>query len=158
LLPLREAVVLFESRFRAVAFRIGSAIAALADSKKDIVLFSLSIGGLMAGFEFAVHEVVIAAQLSELTHATVDAGVIGCGSALFTIAWLTALRGRRRKVREDIHKIGELNHEVRNALEVIVGSQYGADSDRARLVLQSVDRIDVTLRELFPLPPPRRNH
>jgi hypothetical protein len=142
----------FESRFREVAFRVGSGIAALADSKRHIALFSLAIGACLAGLEIIVHEIVMTNQMSELTHATVDAVFVGGGSALFTVAWLSALRERRRRVREDMHKIGELNHEVRNALEIIVASQYGLDSERARVVLQSVDRIDRTLKELFPAP------
>jgi hypothetical protein len=121
------------------------------------MLFSLAVGGILAGFEFIVHQLVWSAQLPRITHAIVDAAFMGCGSALFTFAWLSALRARRRKVREDIQKIVELNHQVRNALEVIVGSQYAPDSERARLVLQSVDRIDLTLGELFPSPvPPER--
>ena len=78
------------------------------------------------------------------------------GAVVAGLAVVVALYAweRRQQTARQLQMISELNHHIRNALEVIVGSQYAPDSERARLVLQSVDRIDQTLDELFPSPSP----
>jgi hypothetical protein len=48
-------------------------------------------------------------------------------------------------------RIAELNHSVRNSLEVIVLAHYSeADLEHKGIVLECTDRIDQKLRELFP--------
>ena len=47
--------------------------------------------------------------------------------------------------------VAELNHQVRNALEVIAASTSRiADKKTVTTILEGVTRIDVTLRSLFP--------
>ena len=48
--------------------------------------------------------------------------------------------------------IAELNHQVRNALQVIVYGEYSPDKHSHRsAVLAGVEKIHDALRELFPL-------
>ena len=46
--------------------------------------------------------------------------------------------------------VAELNHHVRNALQVIRESHYLPEDRQAQAVMESVDRIDRTLKHLFP--------
>jgi len=62
---------------------------------------------------------------------------------------------RREMVRERMHTIAELNHHIRNALQVIKfwGAQHQncqLDDMQLQLMKDSVDRIEWALRELLP--------
>lgn len=62
---------------------------------------------------------------------------------------------RRDMVRERMHTIAELNHHIRNALQVIKfwGAQHQnciIDEAQLKLMKDSVDRIEWALRELLP--------
>jgi hypothetical protein len=57
---------------------------------------------------------------------------------------------RRRYMQQEVDKIAALNHEVRNSLQVILGAEM-MHSNPAEEVIESVKRIERTVRELFPL-------
>lgn len=63
-------------------------------------------------------------------------------------------RARRELVRERMKTIAELNHHIRNALQVIklCGAQpaSGIDAKPLQLIKESVDRIEWALREVLP--------
>jgi len=60
----------------------------------------------------------------------------------------------RELVRERMQTIAELNHHIRNALQVIkfLGGQQrtGLDAMQLQLINDSVDRIEWALREVLP--------
>jgi uncharacterized membrane protein len=51
---------------------------------------------------------------------------------------------------QEMHTVAELNHHVRNALQVIRDSHLLPEDKQAQAVIESVERIDNTLRRLFP--------
>ncbi len=62
-------------------------------------------------------------------------------------------RNRRELMRERMQTVAELNHHIRNALQVIKywgGRQPGLDSMQLQLINESVDRIEWALREVLP--------
>jgi hypothetical protein len=64
-------------------------------------------------------------------------------------------KNRRELMRERMHTIAELNHHIRNALQVIKfwGAQHQnctLDEMQIRLMKDSVDRIEWALREVLP--------
>lgn len=72
---------------------------------------------------------------------------------------------RHEMVRERMHTIAELNHHIRNALQVIKfwGAQHQncqLDDTQLQLMKDSVDRIEWALRELLPSYPgaPEETH
>ncbi len=67
----------------------------------------------------------------------------------------TAERNRREFLRERMQTIAELNHHIRNALQVIKfwGAQHqncALDEMQIHLMRDSVDRIEWALREVLP--------
>jgi hypothetical protein len=61
-------------------------------------------------------------------------------------------RMRREIVRARMHTVAELNHHIRNALQVIKfwgGSQSNVDSMQLQLINDAVDRIEWALREVL---------
>ncbi len=63
-------------------------------------------------------------------------------------------KAQRELVRERVKTIAELNHHIRNALQVIklCGAQPGSgiDAKPLQLIKESVDRIEWALREVLP--------
>ena len=60
-------------------------------------------------------------------------------------------RDRRRRLRQRLEVIAEMNHHVRNALQVISLSTYSsADQKQLAAIKESVNRIQWALREVLP--------
>lgn len=108
------------------------------------------VGVLIGVLEFFTHSIV--ARFPGAT--TLDAIVDGIVIAVFTMGILgvvlAAGRSMRNRVAEEVYVIAELNHHVRNALQVIRDSHLLPTEQQTDAVIASVDRIDRTLRHLFP--------
>ncbi len=77
-----------------------------------------------------------------------DAGVTAAVIAVLVSLILTV---SRRAYRQRESNTAEVNHQVRNALQLIVNAESSAEgTNRRGLVMESVARIDRTLRKLFP--------
>ena len=102
--------------------------------------------------QFALHVLLTKLGVSELVDAAIDAKLIGAFIGLVFWLLLVGVRERQRRVREDLERLAELNHEIRNALQVIGYAQFDVDVnvERRAMVLDSVNRIDVVLKRLFP--------
>jgi hypothetical protein len=82
-----------------------------------------------------------------------DAIIAGALTAALVWALLIAERVRRRQEEEQIRVVADLNHHLRNALEIIFGSEYLRESEKATAILESVKRIDTALQVLLAQPP-----
>jgi len=81
----------------------------------------------------------------------IQAAVAGTIGTLLVGAVLALVLYRRAILRRQLLVVAELNHQVRNALEIIAGSTSRiADKKTVVTILDAVMRIDVTLRSLFP--------
>ncbi len=81
----------------------------------------------------------------------VEAAVAGTIGALLVGAVLAAIWYRHLILRRRIHEVAELNHEVRNSLEIIASSTSRiAEKQTVVIILDAVMSIDHTLRSLFP--------
>jgi hypothetical protein len=112
-----------------------------------VFLFGLSAGLL----EFVIHTAIVQAGVSLREQAMISAVVVGCAAACALLLLLLAARERRRKLLDDLRKIAQLNHHVRNALQTIIYSEYLPSSEeKRRVILEGADRIGRILQELFP--------
>jgi hypothetical protein len=57
---------------------------------------------------------------------------------------------RRERLRQRVAAIADMNHHVRNALQVISLSFHGKSQDEISAIRESVNRIQWALRELLP--------
>ena len=101
--------------------------------------------------EFIVHKLVGSLRLPTDAVAVLNAGVLGVSFGLAVWLLLVGNCERRTRVREDLERIAELNHEVRNALQVIAHSHFDADSAHREMVMDSVARINAVLKRVFPV-------
>jgi len=85
----------------------------------------------------------------------IEAAVAGTIGMLLVGALLALVLYRREILRRQLMVVAELNHQVRNALEIIASSTSRiADKKTVVTILDAVMRIDVTLRSLFPAASP----
>lgn len=60
-------------------------------------------------------------------------------------------RERRRAVRQRLETIGDMNHHIRNALEIIsLSAHTSTDQQHVKEIRDSVDRITWALKEILP--------
>jgi two-component sensor histidine kinase len=130
--------------------RLGFFIGHISDSvqlRKAAALLSVPCFALI---EFGMYLGLSELGTPQALHAATDATVNGLLFGLFMWLGLTGVGERRRHVREELARIRELNHVIRNALQIIADSQFDADARRKAMVLESVGRIDMVLNRVFP--------
>jgi arginine exporter protein ArgO len=101
--------------------------------------------------DFFVAWMVDATRLPLAAHGTVDGIIVG-GGAAFT-AWfaLEAADRERQRITKGLEQEAQLNHDIRNALEVITQAGYLiSDLDLKGVVRDSVTKIDSILKERKP--------
>jgi hypothetical protein len=112
----------------------------------------VAIGTVLFGlFGFAADAAMTRFKISDDIHAGMVGAIVGLGAGLSFWILLAGLRERRIRLADEIHRLAELNHTVRNSLHQIVLAHYLADEEHKRLVLESTARIDEKLKELFPV-------
>lgn len=119
-------------------------------SRHHLWLGVASVAILFGFFEFAVSRWFIGVNISPNLHATLQAAIVGLGAGVALWLVLLGMIDRRRILSDELRRVAELNHIVRNSLEVIVLAHHSADCDHKIMVLECTDRIDKTLKELFP--------
>jgi hypothetical protein len=129
---------------------LSSAIGRLADCSIASAITIGTLGIFSGGTAYLTNSLLMRAGASGVKYAVIDAAVIGGVAALIGSLVLIGVRERRQRDIEHLRAVAELNHHVRNALQVIVDDYYLSRDHHTEAVLESVDRIDRTLRSLFP--------
>jgi hypothetical protein len=146
------------SALKRLEYTLGTRIATLCDSRLGFICSVLFAAALAGCTEFLVHEALTSISAPEIIHAALDATLMGLATAVVISLLLLAVRERHRRMLQEVQRVAELNHTVRNALQVIVHSQYLPQTEQdADAILQSVQRIDESLRDLFPSMPNQPN-
>ena len=130
---------------------LGESIGRIADKKSWSLIFSLGITALFGLFEFSVDLFLETGGVSQDTRAAVQACIVGIGTGIVSYLLLAARRERRNMVRAELSRVAELNHHLRNSLQIIVGAHYiTQDEEHARMMLKTVQAMDQVLKRLFP--------
>jgi hypothetical protein len=103
---------------------------------------------LIAKFSFSL--IADDMKLPPLLDDLIDSIITAMLASWISYVFLHTARSRRQEVLVQIRKIAELNHHVRNCLQVILGAEALRQAP-AKEVLESVHRIDTTLKRLYPV-------
>jgi hypothetical protein len=118
-------------------------------SSAQITLISAFAGFLVFGTAAMWEWIASREGWSLLTMALVSDIVAGTLSGIFVFAVLRNTRERRLAMLRRLKAIREINHEIRNALELIQLSAYSTHHQQAiATISNAVDRIQWTLREI----------
>lgn len=123
---------------------------AAADSRKRVALamfLTTAVFGLLDFLadllgQYIAHPMAIAA---------VRASIVGTAAGALMWIGLIAARQRRQYITAEMNRIAELNHRIRNSLQVIVDAEHFARDPLRGMVLESVDKIDKTLQDVLPI-------
>jgi hypothetical protein len=133
-----------------VLVRLAAFIGRISDSPTAtlaaVVLFTIAFGLLDYLADLTMQQL----RVPEEFHAATQAAVVGVGTGLAALLYLRALGERRKAIRDELRRVIELNHNVRNALQAIAYAHQTDAKERHEMIVDSVDRIARTLRELFP--------
>lgn len=131
--------------------RLSLLIGQLSDSNLKIGL-SVAGGTVLFGcFGYAVDSSMSSLRIAEDVHAGLVGAVVGLGAGLGFWLILIGIRERRQQLADEIRRVAELNHTVRNSLNVIVLEHFKGEDSHKQVVLENTARIDEKLRELFPV-------
>jgi len=130
---------------------LGESIGRISDRKSWSLLFSLGITAFVGLFAFSVELSLEAGGVSHDIRAAVQASIVGTGTGVVSYLLLAARRERRNMVRAELSRVAELNHHLRNSLQIIVGAHYIVqDEEHAQMMLRTVQAMDQVLKRLFP--------
>jgi hypothetical protein len=131
--------------------RFSILIGQLSDSNRRIGL-SVALGTVLFGiFGYSVDSAMTGLRIPAEIHAGMVGAVVGLGAGLAFFLLMAGLRERRMLLADEIRRLAELNHTVRNSLNLIALAHYSADYAHKKLILENTARIAEKLRELFPV-------
>lgn len=109
---------------------------------------------IVAALGFVLDHVLIKEGLPRFEMLIISNGLTGLFAGGLFYQMVREAKAGRELVRERMNTIAELNHHIRNALQVIkfLGGQQrsGLDAMQLQLINDSVDRIEWALREVLP--------
>lgn len=115
-----------------------------------VVLAVLAAMAIIALCKFAVICLLLYAGASVDEMRLQDSLSTGLLGGLAVWVALSVARFRREQIQEQVRTIGDLNHHLRNALSVILNSQFLPAHEQKDAILASVDRIDRALQQIVP--------
>lgn len=131
--------------------RLGTFLVEVSDTRRGRILLVLAIAAIASTIEYLLHIAIVTFVPHEGFGRLLDSLSIGIVIAIITIIEIKAVQQRRTKVMEDMRVVSELNHHVRNALQVIsYAARVPETKQQVTIIDESVARIDSTLKELFP--------
>jgi two-component sensor histidine kinase len=131
---------------------LGSLIGQVSDRKRYIALTAISATILVGLFDYIIDSEMSAHGLDIDFHAGLQGAIVGLGAGALLLVVLLGTRTRRQLVTEELRRLAELNHTVRNSLEVIIMAHHFQSEDaHNKIVLECTRKIDEKLKQLFPV-------
>src|ERR1700694_2791392 len=104
--------------------RVTRAVAFILRNRFGMWLMVLAATLLFGLFQFAVSRWLIEIHIPSNLHCVVQATIVGLGAGFALWLTLHGIIDRRRMAEDELCRVAELNHTLRNALEVIVLAHY----------------------------------
>ena len=115
---------------------------------------SIAVVTVVSALGFVLDRVLVKEGLPRLDMLILSNSVTGAFAGLLFYQMVREEKAARELIRARMNTIAELNHHIRNALQVIkfLGAQQkpGLDPMQLQLINDSVDRIEWALREVLP--------
>jgi gas vesicle protein len=133
-------------------------IGRVSDRRSHIAWFSLGVFAVFFFINATIDRATIG--IDPKMHVFIQGFLVGLAAAFVSVLLLSARRERRRILREEIERVVELNHRIRNSLQVITDAHFNETDDaRKRMISEMVQSMDQTMKQLFPtLGLERRHH
>lgn len=127
----------------------GKLLLRLSSTMRGRIIFGIVMGVATGLVSFALHAIGMS-NLYGHGGLIVSAG-ISIFVAVVSYMQLDAVRLRRDLVIQQVRSAAELNHHVRNALQVIhYAAHLGTDDTNLGMIEENIQRIDEALRDIYP--------
>lgn len=117
---------------------------------RDLLILAVVVvvvGAIGLGFD----ELLVKEGVRRLDIMALSNGLTGIAAGLLYFQITRVERERRAATQERLRTIAEMNHHIRNALQVISYASTAADNEQSvELISRSVERIEWALREVLP--------
>ena len=131
--------------------RLAQFVGRVSDRNLTTFLFAAVVMVAFGLFDYFADLAMLTVGVRPELHAAAHAAFVGLVTGFTAVIFLLARRQRRHIVIDELQRVAELNHRLRNALQVIVHAQHSrADEMEKRVTLEAVDAMDETLKQLFP--------
>ncbi|HUO61319.1 MAG TPA: hypothetical protein VMU24_11670 [Candidatus Acidoferrales bacterium] len=131
--------------------RLEEFVARTTDRRSTILLGSAFMMLVFGFFEYFADRLTLDLGINAELHASALAAFVGVGAGAGTFVFLVARREQRRIVQDELRRLAELNHRLRNSLQIIADAHYaGPDDTHRKMMMQAVASMDECLKQLFP--------
>jgi hypothetical protein len=132
--------------------RIGEFLGRISDRTTTIILTAVCVTIAFGCLVFFGHLALTESAIDPALHASILAIFVGTGAGFATFVMLLARREQRRMVQDELRRLAELNHRVRNSLQIIADAHYTAPHDvHRKMIMEAVTSMDDCLKQLFPV-------
>jgi len=125
---------------------------------RDVLIFLLIVlvvGAIGVGFD----QLLVREGVHRLDIIALSNGLTGIVAGLLYFAITRIERERRATTQERLRTIADMNHHIRNALQIIAYANLTSDKEKSvELIRSSVERIEWALREVLPGHVPQQVH
>ncbi|HKW74954.1 MAG TPA: hypothetical protein VJN64_05460 [Terriglobales bacterium] len=101
-------------------------------------------------FKYVLAGLMLRSGASPTEMRSQDAILTGLFCAIIVSIALGAERFRREQFRERVKVVSDLNHHLRNALEIIIHGHLLPQNSQTKAIVESVKRIDQALQTIVP--------
>ncbi len=130
---------------------VGNFIGRLSDSRRHIAITALVFIIFFGFVDYLVDYAMIVAGVDDKLHSALQATIVGVIAGITVYLLLRARGERRRVINDEIDRVVELNHSLRNSLEIIAHSHYVTSEEvRKTMLLETAQKMSDKLTELFP--------
>lgn len=117
---------------------------------RDLLIFAI-VAIVVGAIGMAFDQLLVKEGVHRLDIIALSNGLTGIAAGLLYFQVTRIDRERRAATQERLRTIADMNHHIRNALQVISYASTTADKSQSmELIGQSVERIEWALREVLP--------
>jgi hypothetical protein len=117
---------------------------------RDLLTFA-AVAVVVSAIGMGFDQLLVREGVHRLDIIALSNGLTGIAAGLLYFQIARIERERRAATQERLRTIAEMNHHIRNALQVISYASAATDSEESvELIRRSVERIEWTLREVLP--------
>ena len=121
------------------------------DSRSGDLLLALSVVLVVTAIGIGFDWLLSKEGVTRFDILVLSNGLTGIAVGLLYLTLSHMERERRAQVQQQLRTIAEMNHHIRNALQVIAYASASTDKTQSvELIGQSVTRIEWALREVLP--------
>ena len=131
--------------------RLAEFVGRVSDRNFPTCLFAVVVMITFGLFDYFADFAMLRTAMGPRGQAAAQAVFVGIGTGITALIFLLARRQRRQHIVDELRRVAELNHCLRNSLQIIMHAQHTIENkEEKRMTLEAINMIDTALKHLFP--------